>query len=442
MIVLIVVTFLLFYLFIKSVISNTFLKKILYIFIGYWFVALLLSSFDPFELNHVSDSVYIILITYVFSFVIGCSTIRNRILTNQRFIEIGEEINSIASSFLFKLFVVACDVFLLNLYIKEQSLLNLYSTADLRIDLDELLYQGNSFLGLGKNMVIDPLTPIMTFLGSYLLLYNRKLVVPLILVLFYAVVAAFLGGSRGGVLRLVTYGLFALLAKDFLVISYRPNLGKRKLLSFFLVAIIVFIIMSNMTAQRLYGTSGFSFDAVILGGEDLCQNFITYSTGPFRALDHSFSNNYFEKLGGYKFGSCTFGFIEGLLSVFLGPLGIKYVPEYKIVSSFIQDNWIYIGGHMFNFAYTASFMHFMDFGYVGIFICPFIFGVIFSYIIKRFYHTGNPFLLIIIAYLFTVAIDSGFTWRLYRHNAGMTLLYLYFLYFWFKKTKRNIHKIH
>lgn len=404
------------------------LKYVIYTFLGYWLVALVLSSTNPYGLDSVEVSTYAVLVIYVASFVLGCTVVGNTTPVQTESSMIGTMIDDVTTNKLFQIFVLACDLFLLNLYIKEQALLSIHSAADIRLDLDELLYQGNSFLGLGKNMIIDPLTPVMTFFSSYMLLYNRKKLIPLALVLFYAIIAAFLGGSRGGILRLATYGLFALLCKNYLSPNGRSKMSIGRLFSFSIVVGVVLIVMSNMTSQRLYGTAGFSWDAVILGMDDLSQNFVTYCTGPFRALDHSFTNDYLNTLGGYKYGSCTFGFIDGLIAVFLGPLGVKYTPGFKVVSSYLQENWIDIGGHMFNFAYTAPFMHYMDFGYIGVVLCPFVFGLILRRLVNKFYEHKNPFLLITVAYLFTVAIDSGFTWRLYRHNAGMTLLYLYFLY--------------
>lgn len=426
--IIIIVVFLILFRLTKVRICDNLFRNVVYTFLAYWVVALLLSTTNPYGLNNVSAFTYIVLIVYVASFVVGCSVGNSKRQHPIRRSRIGVMIEGIVSNKAFQTFVLICDLFLLYLYIKEKALLLIYSAADLRLDLDELLYQGNSFLGLSKNMIIDPLTPIITFFSAYMLLYNRNKLVPLVLVLFYAIIAAFLGGSRGGILRLATYGLFTLLCKDYLSTNAVTKMGKGKLLTFSLIVIVVLIVMSNMTSQRLYGTQGFSWNAVMLGMDDLSQNFVTYCTGPFRALDYSFSSDYLTDLGGHKFGSCTFGFIDGLIAVFLGPLGIKYVPGFKVVASYLQENWIDIGNHMFNFAYTAPFMHYMDFGYLGIILCPFLFGFTFRRLVNKFYDKTNPFLLITIAYLFTVAIDSGFTWRLYRHNAGMTLLYLYILY--------------
>lgn len=428
-------------------ISNTILRNMVLVFLLFWCSTLTLSTFNPFNLFNVSYSTYFLLLLFVISFTVGVLSYKSiaiqKVNNTPNF---GFLIDKIITNKLFVLFIILLDAVLLYLYVKEQSILAMYSVAEMRVNIDELLYEGNSFLGLTRNMIIIPITPIITFLGTYLLMYNRKHIFPLALVMFFVGVSALLGGSRGGILRIAIYCIFMIICKEVFANGGKKNKSMFPIIVKFIpILIAVLIVMSNMTAQREYDMHGFSWKGVVLGAESLSKHFITYCTGPFRALDYSFQNEYLERVGGYKFGGCTLGFIDGMISLVLNTIGINYRPAYRELATLLQENWILIGGgESFNFAYTALIFPYMDFGLFGIILIPFIFGRIVAIISNRFVKTKNPMLLIVLGYLFTVMIDTIFTWRLYRHQAFITFMYIFLLYIWYKKKylrKNSIYSV-
>ena len=83
MVFLIVLFFIVMFLYSKILIKDSLSRGIIFTFLSIWFVALFLSSFDPYGLYSVSSDTYLILILNVFSFVFGFSLVRiNRTLYN------------------------------------------------------------------------------------------------------------------------------------------------------------------------------------------------------------------------------------------------------------------------------------------------------------------------------------------------------------------------
>lgn len=416
--------------------KNTILRNMVFIFLGFWGTTLVLSNFNPFNLYDVSNRTYFLLLLFVISFSAGALSSKsiNQNETGFNSLNFSHLIEDIITNKLFLALIFVLDIVLLYLYIKERSILAYYSVAEMRVNLDELLYEGNSFLGLTRNMIILPITPIVTFLGTYLLMYNRKHYISLFLVLFFVLISALLGGSRGGILRIAIYCIFMIICKDVFSTKGHKKAIWPMLIKFIPILALVLIIMSNMTAQREFDLNGFSWEGTILGVESLSRHFVTYCVGPFRALDYSFQNEYLDIVGGYKFGGCTFGFIDGMLALILNKLGINYVASYKELASLLQDNWISIGGgESFNFAYTAALFHYIDLGILGVVLFPFIFGKIVTKITNKFILSCNPMLLVLLGYLFTIMIDTVFTWRLYRHQAFITFGFIACIYIWYKK---------
>lgn len=414
-------------------INNPLMRSMVKVFLLFWGVVLLISTFNPYNLDEVSMDTYFLLLLYVSSFTIG-TLLPKRNASSYYSVSINMNfwVDRIIINKIFLLFIVFLDAIVLFLYLRTQALLAMYDVAEMRADLDSILYQGNSFLALTKNMIINPLTPILTFLGAYILFYNRKKILPLILVGVFVILSALIEGSRSGILRIAIYCFFMLLCRPIFT-GEKMKFSFKSFLLFIPIIAVVLIIMSNMTAQREFNLTGFSWENALLGMDSLFKHFVTYCVGPFRALEYSFDADYLSKIGGYKLGGCTMGFIDGMLSLVLGIMGFNYIPASRGLTTLLQDNWINIGGFGFNFAYTAVIFHYMDFGILGVIILPMIWGYIVGVFANKFYKTKNPILLILLAYMFTVMLNSIFTWRLYRHVAFMTFFLVFILYKWYKR---------
>ncbi len=249
--------------------------------------SIVLSMYNPYGLHEVSLQTYLIVITGVSCFAIGLHVFNPRVNYEKNNFYVSDYIDQIFEKKWFWAVVIICDLFVIYLFQKQAALTAMYSALELRVDLDELLFEGNSVLGLGKNMVIDPLGTIITFLGSYLLIYRREKVLPLVLTMVYIFCDSMLGGSRGGFFKIFLYCVFMLSIKTYVRSSGVRKSNRKTLYVLTAVGVVVFLIMCNMTAQRSYAATGFSLDNVLIGMDDMSKQFVTYSVGPFRLLDAS-----------------------------------------------------------------------------------------------------------------------------------------------------------
>lgn len=409
-------------------------RNMMYAFYAFWGISLLLSCFNPYGLHQVSLSTYILLLIFLICFTFGVVTAPTvGIKYRQQSYNYGYYLNLITSNRFVLFVVILLDCFLINIYVMKQAILESHTVLELRTDLDELLYQGNSFLGLTNNLIVQPLTPIINLCAAYLLVYNRKKIIPTIIFAIFITLSALISGSRGGFISLVSYVFFVIICKSMFSGNVKV-LSNKNILYFIIFVLVVLIVIANMTAQRLYNIHEFSFQTILLGVEDLSKHFVTYLVGPFRALDYALENNYLEIVGGYQYGRCTFGFVDTMLQLVLNNLGINYEAGVKSLASYLQNNWIDIGNNnSFNFAYTAILFFYIDFGLLGVFMFPFVLGYVSRMIVNKLYTKNNPFIMVLCAYLFTILYGTGFTWRLYRYNSLVTIVFIIFLYVWFER---------
>lgn len=431
MLLLIVVCLLVILLFVNLRINDRIMKNVLYAFYAFWGVSLVISVFNPYGLNQVKYSTYALILLFLISYTIGV-LIAPRAKYRAQTQDYSSFLNVMANNKLLLFIVFVLDCFLIYLYSKQKLILSLYSVAELRINLDELLYSGNSLLGLTKNMLINPLTPIITFLGAYILVFNRQNILPLILYLTYVCFSALIDGSRGGFLNVAVYCFFIIICQSVLI---RKRIKFKQLfIRFIPIVLLVLVIMAYMTAQRSYNIQEFSWEAVSLGANELSKHFVTYLVGPFRALDYALGHNYLDAVGGYQYGRCTLGFVDTMMQLILNTIGVEYEAGVKQLAHYVQNNWIDIGdNHYFNFAYTAILFYYVDFDLLGVIIFPLLLGYFSRIIINKIYTKNNPCVLILAAFIFTVLYGTGFTWRLYRHDTFVTICLIVIMYIWYNK---------
>ena len=158
-------------------------------------------------------------------------------------------------------------------------------------------------------------------------------------------------------------------------------------------------------------------EAIIHGSEELNKQFITYSLLPFRLFDYALSNQYLDKIG-YQYGLSTFDGLNRYAWIILKKFGITISLVSENTTDFFQDSWISVGEDtVANYAYTNAIYHYLDFGVLGIFIFPFLFGIFFRLLIKRFYKSFSVPLYCLLFYLFFVLMHMIFTWHIQKMYA-------------------------
>ena len=205
---------------------------------------------------------------------------------------------------------------------------------------------------------------------------------------------ASLGGGRFGYVRIGVGLLFV----GFCLYLNKRNKVKRFRQLLFLLISMVFLI-GLITTMRLnvntVGNDGFN-NAV----EATTRQVLSYSVGPISAFDYAIENDYMNRIGGLKYGRLTLSGPELFIYIILNKIGINYEKALDKLVIIKQDDTIDIGDNTWwNALYTSLLYYYLDFGWVGIVLFPFIFGVLSRSCIKRLLNTNSLCYYIILTYI-------------------------------------------
>lgn len=421
--------------------KNKFARRVSLLFFLIWCFLLILSIFNPNNLKPVSPVAYLYISTFVLMVLTGLNFYNVSENTGKisSYNTIPSAFNHIATNKWMLTVLIIADLFLIFFCFQLRDLLEKMSALDYRNTggLQNFLFDGNSIIGLTYTFLVTPMTFFSNIFLAYLILFNRKAIFPIILYAIFIVLRSYLEGQRSGLVDVFIFIAFFIFCCPFFISDKKnkKTVRVKMIKNIFFIGIIslaAFSILSFMTNQRLHNENEFSMNAVSDGANDTFNHLLIYSIGPFRALDYAIDNNYIGRLHGYAFGRSTFGFVDYSLQLILNNLGIKYNTANGHIYKLLQDNWISIPND-FNFAYTAIFNFYIDFGFLGVLIIPFILGALVKILIIKFTNTCNPITLLAIAYLFYVLINSYFTWRMYDMSAMVTIIWLFI----FKRMLKN-----
>lgn len=411
--------------------KDLFARRVSFLFFLIWCFLLVLSVFNPYNLKPVRPITYLYICTFVLMVLLGMNISTTKV--SPRTIPLHSTtslaFNHLATNKWVLGVLVIADAFLIYFCFQLRDLLETMSALDYRNTggLQNDLFGGNSFIGLTYTFLVTPMTFFSNIFLAYLILFNRKSILPIILYALFIVLRSYLEGQRSGLVDVFIFiAFFIFCCPFFLSDKSNKKLARKKMIkNVFLIGIIsvaAFALLSFMTNQRLHNENEFNMTSVSDGASDTFNHLLVYSIGPFRAFDYALDNHYLERLGGHSNGLSTLGFVDYSLQLVSNNLGVKYNTENGRIYKLLQDNWISIP-YDFNFAYTAIFNFYMDFGFLGILIIPFILGCILKKFIVKFSRTSNPIILLAVAYIFYVLANSYFTWRMYEMSAMVTILW-------------------
>lgn len=413
-----------------SIDKNILVRKVSFLFFLIWLFLLVLSVSNPYNLNPVSPQTYLYICTFVIMVLLGINIPTTK--TTQQSISYNTKslaFNHLATNKWVLVVVCIADIFLIYFSFQLRDLLETMSALDYRNTggLQNDLFGGDSVIGLTYTFLVTPMTFFSNIFLAYLILFNRKAFLPIILYALFIVLRSYLEGQRSGLVDVFIFIAFFIVCYHFFLSdkTSRKIARKKMIKNIFFIGIIsvaAFSLLSFMTNQRLHNENEFSKASVTDGINDTFNHIIVYSVGPFRAFDYAIENHYVDRLGGHSYGRSTLGFIDYSLQLVSNNLGMNYSTANSRIYKLLQDNWISIP-HDFNFAYTAVFNFYMDFGFLGVLVLPFIFGCIMRKFLLKFSSSYNPITLLAVAYIFYVLVNSYFTWRMYEMSAMVTIIW-------------------
>lgn len=412
----------LFFIFIFIVISrsckiNIPSKRILYLYVGYWGLTIILSSIGVGNLNRPSNFTFTLLLLSLAMFVSGFMLLkRSKSETTMSTVELKQLLDTFIDSktFLF-LLVIATITSLSYFSIMQSALAYTNSLSEVR----EMYFDGSMF---GNRYVwlnyffLEPMHYICLPLFGYMLLFRRNWKFLLITVFLLSYVS--LGGGRFGYLRMAFGVLFILFC------MFNDIHLKAKQWIILILSLCSFIyIVGMVTSARSSGNESVAQEAV--------SGFTNYLCGSLSALDYAINYDYIDQLGGYQLGKLTFSSIDGIFKYANMLLGFNYDDSLARLVEMKQNTTISIGdGKSWNALYTGVLFYWLDGGFLGCIIFPFILGMLFRFIVRQFYRfrTWPFFVLVAMFYQINMHMVSDF-----KFTSPFTLIVVVLLYIIGKK---------
>lgn len=415
---------------VRDKLSTVFLS----IYICWWALWLIISTFNPYDLYAVSDNIYLLLILnvtmFTFGFILSGYTKKasnnNNIDANYRFIH---SFDSLLKNKIFKIILLLFTIMMGYYYFRYNSVIKKFGLVDVR---NIRFYVGEMFSStievLFYNYFVEGSSYFIIFAVAFSIVWRRiKNIAFYLLILcffFYSAVGAGRTASVDIIINIILLFIISKIISPKYPLSqnsyfrkYRHS-NKRKM-CYILLALIVFYGLAVYVTSFRMGLPEISVANFVITNDELTRNIIVYCTGPFRALEYAINN--FQGTFGFHYGRLTFAGFDELVGYFFRSLGNDYPVMNTLMGSFISAP-IQIGDNQsINALYTCIFSFYFDFGIIGVIILPFIYGLIFRKIIIKFERKRtltNLFILIVIS---VTTINSIFTWK--YGATGLTLIF-------------------
>lgn len=392
------------FVFLKDIIS----RVVFLSFISYWMISMMISMMNPYDLFPVSDKIYFYSLLSVLAFVAGFLLYPLKFVgAKDAFNMASAELKKIIYNKLF-IFMYTCMLgLIIYTYIKSAAALAmLYAMGRGRgEELMSMVFAGSSFHAILYNMFAPSFFHITLFIVVYLVFCDIKKWKYILFYGIYVLLYASIGGGRNSFVYIFIYFLFfVLIRKNFADGYFKISYLKKIMVGLFAFVAIFFV--SKISYEREFkGDSANQYEKLSVGFEIFCKDLVSYNVSSFRLFDYAVENNYKSRLDNINM-SATFESLDPYLRVLSRLIGVDYNLKEESVVSYLQNTWVFTGVHESNYIYTALLFHYIDLGVIGLFLFPFIFGVIYKYIISRFYRCGNIFLLLLIFFFYFMMLNT------------------------------------
>lgn len=281
----------------------------------------------------------------------------------------------------------------------------------------------NGFLAILNDSVIRPIftaTTILSIVYSFSNAKRKHKIKLLILSIIVNIEQVILSAGRAPLVNLVFYLIIALVlfyGKSIQSILYR---GRK----YILFGAIMGIAVLKITSQRSMASDENIF---------LYNTYVYYFSGPAYLSQLIKNVTAYGPGGKLLYGAASFGFISNIISDILIFLTGKAQGSLYLLGSVISNNQYRIGVHTsINAMYTCFYPFLIDYGWIGIIICPLFMGIVSGILTKRLYKNQSSFNICLYIYWIYVIIRTVFKWDLVNIDFTVVIIILYYF------TKRKI----
>lgn len=367
-------------------------RRILFLFVSYWGVALTISSIGVPGLNTPSMFSLSMLLISVVMFTLGFLVVKAR---EYEYTPSSDDLHllfqKIHNSRFFLLLVIIATVLSVVLFAMMRVVLA--QVGDLG-EVRTMYFDGSLFggaIGWVMTFFLTPIHYICIPLLGYGIFFKRDWKTFLIAVFLLTYVS--LGGGRFGYMRIAAGILFVIFC------MFNEIKLKRKQWMSFIVAMVGLVYFMALVSNSRSTHDGNFYENTFF-------SFLHYLCGPMSAFDYAINNDYVRQMGGYTLGRLTFSSVDDLVYLFMRVLGFRIYNPMPDLIEIKQDTQIVIGDTTWNALYTAVLYYWLDGGIIGCVIFPFLIGIGFRYLVRFFYRYRTWPFLVILALFFQVNMHS------------------------------------
>ena len=392
-------------------------------------VAFIISTFNPMGFFEVGIQAYFYMLVGTISLWLGF--ISYKIKKREKYVDtriLEMSSDRILSGWLFLLFILGFCCFCLPFVPKAILIAQAQGAAEMD-NKDEIIFGGGSLVTITYNIGMAIASKLaVAALG--LAIVTKKIkkyffvaIVCVVLQVFYFI----LSGARGGVMAVIYNLLFVYLCVH--ANEKKLNVKPKQVILFTTLFIGVFYLMTLVSNFRMHGRVEMDKSEQTETNKYMAQKFLDYSLAPINLFDISLKENYFDKLDGYRFGKATFAGVDFFINSVAKRVGVDYETDLYIVDYLQEHRKRCSKDHDYNYVYSMFFFNYMDFGFLGILVLPFIFGLTFRYVIGWYYRFTNFPRLLMVVLFFGFMISSHMTSPFIR---PWDMLYLAIIIMWDK----------
>lgn len=390
-------------------------KFFLLAFQGIWAIDLLILTQSPYGLYEISDNTYWLLIINILFFSFGFLIRGKGHIKTEDKSHFNFDINSILTNKGFQcIAIIGCliTLYYFRIFLVASSIAS--SLSDVRTNY----YSGELYgplFNVFNGVFLQPLQILSYPLVVYGLLFNRKwVIIPLSI---FLITYNSLTGGRFGYIKIFYSFIF--------LVCCTQQLNIKRIISLCMGAGVLFLLLSYVTAGRME-SGGSVIDRIENGADKTLQHITTYACGASVALDHAINSDFLDRMDGYSYGGLTGSSVVQVSYIVLNKLGLKFKQPMEQFTQIKQNEYITVGPELyFNALYTSVLYFYMDFGILGVFFLPFIFGWICRFMIDKLILYNNYYLLVLVNYLFILTMFSITDYNFTSYTSLFVVIILY-----------------
>lgn len=333
---------------------NKITKKISIIYLLTVGSIMIISMFNPYGLNNVSDNTYFLWLINVFFFdiIIVLWGIKKEDKTK-------EEIN-IKVILKSRWFIILQSILLLVLIyykVRYNSIIEDLPTYQIRIARFSLLFR-NGFENLFFNYIILTLVNISSIMFAISVVNKEIKHIAVPLMITNVIVYSTIGFGRELLMQVVLFVIITFLITK----NVKEIFTKKNIAALVILIIIAFLVITGMSAVRSKSKDVTFLESFHESVDEQIEQLVIYFTGGFRLLDN-YINNGFEGINSKMYGRATLAGLEEIVLYPIKFLGAEISSFNNIIAPITQKSTS-IGEQTpyFNAFYTSVMNFHLDFG--------------------------------------------------------------------------------